>query len=76
MKNQWQITIDELLTVFKTGKELAVAVSNELEDGDAVSEAVLSRIKNGKTTKVFYNLGQALLILHARLIPTKRPDGG
>lgn len=69
--NKWQKTIEELLTVFKTGGELTASVNEILGDGNRTTHATISRIKSGVNTKVEHDIGQALLILHVRYIPIK-----
>lgn len=68
--NKWQRIIDDLITVFQRQTRLVQALNNEYGEG-FTNDAMISRIKSGETTKVYHEIGQALLIFHVRYVPIK-----
>lgn len=69
--NKWQIIIEELLGVFGTKTKLVERINEEYGE-DFTYDQQIGRIASGEQKKVFYELGQALVIFHARYVPAKQ----
>lgn len=63
----WQKTIDDIMTVFRRQTDLVAALNKEYGEG-FVTDSTISRIRNKKILSPSYDLGNALLIFHARYV--------
>lgn len=65
--NKWQKAIRDLIDVFGSSSRLTDEL-NAILGKDRTNMATISKIKNGQTTKVYHDLGQAILILHVKYV--------